>query len=648
MVACVFCKEKKQKCDGQAPSCGSCSRLGKACLVEDPTSKRQTPRNYLQSLEERVAMLESLLQNVRPEVANDHFSSFETLGSSSFSQESQFSSFSGPTECFDDSDELSAKVGLLALNAPGTEPRYLGSSSAFAFSRVVNSSLRRLQTKGAAETRMSGANSGMPQMVLPCPMPSPKTGEMLSKAYFEHVHTQYPFLHEATFRDWEQRIMGNLDDASVDPVGCFFVNIIYAVGALVLPRSYGCSPEGFHASAQLYMDYVIELDSIESIQAILCCAMYSLRSPVGVSVWSLAGLALRQCIELGYHRSARKFDLSLDPLRLEMRRRVFWCSYGIDRAASMTLGRPFGIPDQEIDIEYPSDIDDSLITPTGILGQPRTSTTEPPTSMSAAIHTFKLRRIWSQIHISLYSSLDTNERSNSANPAHTEYLHQQLREWRDTSPQISTETTLSVFDSNSWFKLAYDHSLLLLYRGQLTRHYPTPEERPQRIFMECSRAARDICLEYRRVFIKQQPVSYTWGALNILFLAGLTYLHCLWTSDIRVTIRQDEISNTCTACTMVLVVLAERWEQAAPYRDIFEALASKTMAMVVDKHHEMWMAPDVSVIEQPGSGLSFPGEMGQWVTNIADVGMSDGIGSLLTGLIYDFGVEGSVDAVRVS
>ena len=43
--------------------------------------------------------------------------------------------------------------------------------------------------------------------------------------------------------------------------------------------------KGFYASAQLYMDDVVAMDSIESIQAILCCAMYSLRSPIGVSVW---------------------------------------------------------------------------------------------------------------------------------------------------------------------------------------------------------------------------------------------------------------------------------------------------------------------------------------------------------------------------
>ncbi len=29
----------------------------------------------------------------------------------------------------------------------------------------------------------------------------------------------------------------------------------------------------------------MQLNTLESIQAILCCAMYSIRSPVGVSLW---------------------------------------------------------------------------------------------------------------------------------------------------------------------------------------------------------------------------------------------------------------------------------------------------------------------------------------------------------------------------
>lgn len=65
----------------------------------------------------------------------------------------------------------------------------------------------------------------------------------------------------------------------------------------------------------------------------------------------LSGLALRQCIELGYHRSTRRLRSNYDPLRLEMRKRAFWCAYGIDCSAAINLGRPLGIAYQEIDAE---------------------------------------------------------------------------------------------------------------------------------------------------------------------------------------------------------------------------------------------------------------------------------------------------------
>jgi hypothetical protein len=65
----------------------------------------------------------------------------------------------------------------------------------------------------------------------------------------------------------------------------------------------------------------------------------------------LAGLALRQCIDLGYHRNSTRLRLNAYPLRLELRRRVFWCAYAMECAAAVMLGRPIGIPDQEVDAE---------------------------------------------------------------------------------------------------------------------------------------------------------------------------------------------------------------------------------------------------------------------------------------------------------
>lgn len=41
-----------------------------------------------------------------------------------------------------------------------------------------------------------------------------------------------------------------------------------------------------------------------------------------------------------------------------------------------------------------------------------------------------------------------------------------------------------------------------------------------------------------------------------------------------------DVINTCTACTMVLVIIAERWSKARTYRDVFEQLSEQTLAFI--------------------------------------------------------------------
>lgn len=62
-------------------------------------------------------------------------------------------------------------------------------------------------------------------------------------------------------------------------------------------------------------------------------------------------MAIRHCIELGYHRSVERYHRSTDALTKEMSKRCFWVAYDIDRVAAFTLGRPVGIPDGSIDVE---------------------------------------------------------------------------------------------------------------------------------------------------------------------------------------------------------------------------------------------------------------------------------------------------------
>lgn len=113
----------------------------------------------------------------------------------------------------------------------------------------------------------------------------------------------------------------------------------------------------------------------------------------------------------------------------------------------------------------------------------------------------------------------------------------------------------------------------MLYRGQMIDH---SEGANDDVFLQCACAAERICLMNRRLYIGK-PVNCTWGTLHVIFSAGLTYLHCLWASAaVRHKTSLYDVGNTLTSCTMLLTVIAERSKSAVPYRDIFEALHSRT------------------------------------------------------------------------
>ncbi|KAL4877772.1 fungal-specific transcription factor domain-containing protein [Aspergillus karnatakaensis] len=621
MLACIGCKQKKLKCDGQSP---------KYCLVEDPATGLHRPRDYLKSLEARVAYLESLLQQVRPDVALDHMASgfgddgytlalSPTNGSNEIAHapnhDQEASTAPGIARARrassvqpDDQqvDVLSSEVALLCLSATGRDPHYFGASSAVSFSRIVSATMGLPATNsvgsGSQHSVISGAEVGhMPSARTEgsLRLPSASVAGKLTKAYFDNIHPQYPILHRPTFESWEAEFRrgsksGNLADVPNIPL--FFVLMVYAIGSLVLGQHHRQAAEEYYAAALDHIPPILELNNLESIQGILCCAIYSIRSPVGVSLWKISGMAIRHCVELGYHRSTECYRRNAGTLTKEMLKRCFWVAYDIDRVAAFILGRPVGIPEDAIDVELPVDIDDEHITATGFSCSPRTSPNDTPTAMTGALHVIRLRRLWAKFSDSLYSKSSHP----SANHTKTivESLRAELEEWRASLPSqldFAHSNPLSVFASSEWFRLAYDHSILLLYRPFITTNSSGTNKDPsvlpslaeiydedmvERAFDECALCAREMCLLYRRLY-QSSSIQFTWGSLHILFLGGLTYLYCLWRSRrVREKTRQTDVVSTCLACSTVLVIIAERWNLATSYRDLFETLSEKTISMV--------------------------------------------------------------------
>ena len=53
-IACVICRKRKLKCDGNRPKCSTCARLGHNCAYDEVRRKSGPKRGYVKELEARL------------------------------------------------------------------------------------------------------------------------------------------------------------------------------------------------------------------------------------------------------------------------------------------------------------------------------------------------------------------------------------------------------------------------------------------------------------------------------------------------------------------------------------------------------------------------------------------------------------------
>ena len=123
-----------------------------------------------------------------------------------------------------------------------------------------------------------------------------------------------------------------------------------------------------------------------------------INEPQTLNAWMVSGLAMRSAIELGLHR-----DVTSDKLfQTEMRKRVFWAAYVLDRNISITLGRPLSIQEKHINLALPLNLSDNdLISEDVSLGSGQLRT-PAPSDLSTFIHILKLRQLSSRIQSTFY------------------------------------------------------------------------------------------------------------------------------------------------------------------------------------------------------------------------------------------------------
>lgn len=85
-------------------------------------------------------------------------------------------------------------------------------------------------------------------------------------------------------------------------------------------------------------------------QGYLLLAIYALHMPSTEQIISLSAWTMRFCVMAQLHvAGAEPEAISSDAwIQIQMRRRVFWCAYALDRAVCSTYDLPCNIPDSHI------------------------------------------------------------------------------------------------------------------------------------------------------------------------------------------------------------------------------------------------------------------------------------------------------------
>lgn len=184
-------------------------------------------------------------------------------------------------------------------------------------------------------------------------MPSREGATFLCESYFNVMHVQFPILHRPTFMSMLEQMYATKEP---DPVVSFQVFMVLAIGASVCSRISrpGILSDSYGIAAMQFFDQINVQNSLQGLQCLLLMSLYAMHSPSAkLSVWYLNYHCIAALLDLGLQR---KIDTSSGvPLfEQEMRTRLFWSVYTLDRTIATTMGRPIGLRDEACELRVRS------------------------------------------------------------------------------------------------------------------------------------------------------------------------------------------------------------------------------------------------------------------------------------------------------
>lgn len=396
-------------------------------------------------------------------------------------------------------------------------------------------------------------------------LPIADYGDSLVDDFFTHRWPQLPVLHRRTFLE-QNYYHGTGSQSELSEFQVYMVFAIASADATSPGTRHRFAHRNFFQRAIRQLNAVLAADDKECIQCLLLLCLYGSNEPQSVNMWYTVGLALRLAIGIDMHRVETVAEKSV--FEAEMSKRLFWSVYVMDRSMSIALGRPLGIQNSDISVPLPLQMTDEQLCEE----YPVTNLSAGSRDMSTFNHVIKLRQLKTAMYETFQapggSVEDMTQNSDTIRRKH--YI--ELENWLATSPRYPL--AVSMFQTPEWFSIAYHQGIMSLYRPS-----PVLPDDSVDTLRFCVDSAISLISCYATLNAKNK-VCYTFVALNSLFMAAVTLLHCLRASAvIRTELTKPVANANIDSCIRLLRAIAGERAVGERCAGIIRRLGDATLAV---------------------------------------------------------------------
>ncbi|KAK1448666.1 fungal specific transcription factor domain-containing protein [Colletotrichum melonis] len=581
--ACDRCRSFKKKCSRTFPICTLCANAGHKCSFSTPAASTAAQTHHLRA---RIEWLSRFINENLPVAGAPGVESLDTgtdiasvLGSSPAA-----TTITAVGQAMDILPATPAANGatpgsIISAESNRAEPRDtfaihqqpLGTSGPILFDQ------RSLAVNVDTESSSSRGHDHMRALLQPAPEPgrilgieSLRDGEGFTSsslprdaiarrfvdAYFRNVNRAYPFVNRTkVLRDLES--LGETSKRRRD-ADSTLLYLIMAIGCTTLQRAGQIPNDTASKFDVAYADIIQEClvrEDLESIQILVLVALYSLFDPKGISTWSIAGIVSRQAMLLGLSRRSSE-DKNLSAMDIELRHRLFWSIYVLDRMMAISLGLPVALIDENVDVPLPGLTIEEFASP---------DRQHFASILQTNRHVIQLRqledRILKQIHTR--KQHEVAALSQADRRAIVQNIRSEIENWYSNGCLVSPlePDNVPIHNSVTWLSARYYHLLLLL-------HYPCHFNSCGTIVsaVELLRFAQKH-LQSTSVLLQQRQLPLNRVTLCRLFPVGLVLIHSFIACAAECTSfsARDEVA----VIVSILEAFPEGWNQARQAAQVF-------------------------------------------------------------------------------